>query len=91
MQRPRYYRRRKTTNPNEIDRINEVKRQICLLINKYGILYQLNRQQLADRMETSLSCTSKVLNNKYEVLTLSQLFKYLAKIHPRFKILIASS
>lgn len=89
-QRPRYFRRKQTTHPNEIEKINEVKRQICTLINKHMIRHQRTLKWMAYEMETSVGCASKVLNYKYDDLTLNQLFKYLVRLYPRFKILISS-
>lgn len=89
MTRPRYFRRKQTTHANEIEKLNEVKWQICTHINKYMVRHQRTRQWLAYEMETSVSCASKVLNYKVEELSLSQLFKYFVRLNPRFKVLIS--
>jgi len=91
MEKPRrHFWKKSSIQPEQQDRLNEVKRQICYLINQYTSRYQVTNRQLAWRMQTSLSCASKVLNYKFEKLSLSQLFKYLARLYPRFKVLIAS-
>lgn len=89
MVKPRYCRRKKTTQPNEIEKLNEVKKQICWQINRYAIRFQRSRNELAYEMGTSPSCASKVLNYKFNELSLSQLFKYYVRLNPRFKILIS--
>lgn len=85
----RHFWKKSSIEPEQQDKLNEIKRQICYLINQYTAREQVTNRQLAFRMQTSLSCTSKVLGYKFNNLTLSQLFKYLVRLYPRSKVLIA--
>jgi predicted XRE-type DNA-binding protein len=71
------------------ERIDELKLEIIQEIKKEIRRKKWNQQEAARAMETSRSCIHLIETLKIEQLTVSQLFKYLARLEPKFRILIS--
>lgn len=72
-----------------VEKLNEVKFEICRILDYEMTYTQRTQQQLALRLGTSQANISRVMNRKVNELTFNQLFRYLAILRPSFKILIA--
>jgi predicted XRE-type DNA-binding protein len=78
-----------TENPETIEKLNEVKMQLCLEIKRSFRKNRWDQREAARNLKTSRSCMHHVDALKVEKLTVNQLFKYLARAEPNFEILIA--
>ena len=70
-------------------RVDLVKIDLCHALQRLAVRNQGDHQKMAIRAGTSMSCISHVFCKRVDKLTLNQLFRYLAILEPRFRILIA--
>ncbi len=83
-------RRRSTElSPPARDKLNEVKKEICFLIGRIQFRNGYSQKALGRYMGTTQSNASLVMKFRVEELTINQLFKYLVRLEPRFRVLIA--
>lgn len=71
------------------ERIDNVKREICYTIRRLIVRNRWSQKRVANLLNTSESAISRVVNLRVEQLTLTQLFRYLAALEPKFRVLIA--
>lgn len=71
------------------EKLDEVKRELCWKIKIAMARTQYNQYQLAIYLGTSQARISDVQNSKVERLTFNQLFRYLERLAPYFRILIS--
>lgn len=81
--------RRHELAPNPKEKLNEIEIEICRAIEFEIRLLYWEQKTIARKLGTSESCVSKVLNRRVNELTFNQLFRYLAVLNPRFRILIS--
>jgi len=70
-------------------RIDELKRELCHLIQRACMRNQWNQVMAAHCLRTSRSCIHQVDNYKIDQLTVNQLFRYLATAAPQFRVMIS--
>jgi hypothetical protein len=73
----------------EHERIKSLKIEVSRVLQRAMIRRGLDQRRLAQYLYTTESCISKICNYKTNEYTLSQVFDYLARIEPRFEILIS--
>ncbi|PWU13535.1 MAG: hypothetical protein C5B49_14590 [Bdellovibrio sp.] len=76
-------------NERANEKIREVKESLCEALRKIAIEDGWTQKQLAITIGTSEANVSRFIRFRTEHLTINQLFLYLAKLNPNFKILIA--
>lgn len=77
-------------NENEEKKLEEVKIQICLAIRRaMGRQSHYSSTVTAMKLGTSRACVSRVQRAIAKDLTFNQLFRYLVRLEPNFKILVA--
>lgn len=68
----------------------KLKMEIITELKKYIHRAKWDQKQAAYNMRTSRSCVHLVESLKVEKLSVGQLFTYLARLEPKFRILIAT-
>jgi predicted XRE-type DNA-binding protein len=81
---PMQRKRRRSTdlNPPARDKLNDVKKDICILIGRIQFRNGYSQKVLGHYMGTSQSNASLVMKMQVEELTINQLFKYLVRLEP---------
>lgn len=83
-------RARRPLSEAEQRKLDEVKLQLCLTLRRsMARMDHYSSTRLAIMMGTSRACVSKVQCARIEELTFNQLFGYLVRLEPNFKILIS--
>ena len=75
--------------PEPKEKLNEIKFEICRVLDHEMHNQRRTQKELARRLGTTESCISRVRNRKVDHVTFNQLFRYLAVLNPNFKIMIA--
>lgn len=70
-------------------KLDEVKLEVCRVLRHEILCSRKSQKQIAIRLGTSQGNISRVLNQRVETLTINQLFRYLAILKPKFKILVS--
>lgn len=70
------------------DKIEEVKRELCLAINRLASRRGWEGKNLAAYLGVSRSTVSRINRHRFGEISLNQLFRYLARLHPGFRLLI---
>lgn len=84
------YRRLKLSNASsDHEKINEVKREICINIRRLAYRKRLNQKMLARYIGTSEANVSRVIRHRFDQISVNQLFRYLTILEPNFRILIS--
>ena len=74
--------------PNQ-EKIDEVKLELCRALYFEIIYAHCDYQGIANKLGTSPANVSRVMNKRIANLTINQLFRYLAILNPRFRVLIS--
>jgi hypothetical protein len=69
--------------------LDEVKKELCSTIRKFALARGWNQRELAGNILASEATASRICRLRTEELTINQLFRYLAFLHPGFRLLIS--
>lgn len=77
--------------PNERaeEKIQEVKEELCAALRKIAWEDGWSQVEMAETIGTSQANLSRCLRFRTDKITINQLFRYLSKLNPNFRILIS--
>lgn len=76
-------------NSDHIEKLNQLKFEICYVIDNEMTRYQWTQLELAFHVGATQSCINKVVNKKVDELSFNQLFRYLVILKPEFRCIVS--
>jgi ribosome-binding protein aMBF1 (putative translation factor) len=77
------------TTQRQSEKLDEVKRQMCLVLRRAMARSGEPQTNLAYRLGTSRAVVVQVQAGRVKYLTFNQLFRYLARLEPKFEVLFS--